>query len=169
MMNARFYFALLIVSSFWACGGDSVMTPESPAFERGLHEVGNLSKPRYWHAATLLQDGKVLIAGGYAELPVVLEGPPPPNTDIPQPKRLISAEIFDPETGTSTPTGDLAASRSEDHGILLPDGRVLIIPGSHNLPIERYDAHSGRFNPWQSCLGELGFRLPPCCPAGRSF
>ncbi|MDE2889798.1 MAG: hypothetical protein OXR72_16470 [Gemmatimonadota bacterium] len=169
MMNARFYFALLIVSSLWACGGDSVTTPEQPALERGLHEVGNLTRPRYWHAATLLQNGKVLIAGGLEELPVVLEGPPPPNTAIPQPKRLISAEIFDPETGISTPTGDLAASRSEDHGILLPDGRVLIIPGNPNLPIERYDAHSGRFNPVAVLPGRIGILTATLLLDGKVF
>ena len=168
-MTARILFALIIVSSFWACGGDSVTTPEQPTFERGLHEVGNLSKPRYWHAATLLQDGKVLIAGGDAELPVVLEGPPPPNTDIPQPKRLVSAEIFDPKTGISTPTGDLAANRSQDHGILLPDGRVLIIPGKPNLPIERFDAHSGRFNVVAVPPGRFGILTATLLPDGKIF
>ncbi len=145
-MTIRMSFALFVVASLWACGGDSVTTSEPPALERGLHEVGNLSKPRYWHAATLLQDGKVLIAGGYAELLPVLDAPPPPNTDIPRPMRHISAEIFDPETGVSTTTGDLTASRSEDHGILLSDGRVLIMPRHGHLPIEMYDSQSGRFD-----------------------
>ena len=169
MMNARFCFALLIISRFWACGGDSVTTPEPPALERGLHEVGNLTRPRYWHAATLLNDGKVLIAGGLEELPLVLAGPPPPGTPIPQPKRLISAEIFDPETGVSTPTGDLTASRSEDHGVLLPDGRVLIIPKNPNLPIERYDAHSGRFNPVAMLPGRIGILTATPLPSGKVF
>ncbi len=169
MMNARFCFALLIITSLWACGSDSVTTSEPPALERGLHEVGNLTRPRYWHAATLLNDGKVLIAGGLEELPLVLAGPPPPGTPIPQPKRLISAEIFDPETGVSTPTGDLTASRSEDHGVLLPDGRVLIIPKNPNLPIERYDAHSGRFNPVAMLPGRIGILTATPLPSGKVF
>lgn len=168
-MNTRFLFALLFLLGVWACGGDSVTTPEQPALERGLREVGTMTRPRSEHVATLLQDGKVLIAGGLEELPVVLEGPPPPNTDIPQPKRLISAEIFDPETGISTPTGDLAASRSEDHGILLPDGRVLIIPGNPGLPIERYDAHSGRFNPVAILPGRVGILTATLLPNGKVF
>jgi len=168
-MTSRIVIALFIVSSLWACGGDSVTTPEPPALERGLHEVGNMTRPRSEHAATLLPNGRVLIVGGLEELPVVLDGPPPPNTDIPQPKRLISAEIFDPETGISTQTGDLAVSRSEDHGILLPDGRVLIIPRSHNLPIERYDAHSGRFSVVAVSPGRFGMRTATLLPSGTVF
>ena len=168
-MTSRIVTASFVISTLWACGSDSVTTSAPPALERGLHEVGNLSKPRYWHAATLLQDGKVLIAGGLEELPVVLEGPPPPDTPIPQPKRLISAEVFDPETGTSTPTGDLAASRSRDHGILLPDGRVLVIPRNPNLPIERYDAHSGRFNPVAIVPGRVGILTATLLPSGKVF
>lgn len=168
-MTTRILFALFVVTSLWACGSDTVTTSEPPALERGLHEVGNLSKPRYWHAATLLQNGKVLIAGGLEEMPVVLDGPPSPDTPIPQPKRLISAEIFDPETGVSTPTGNMAASRSRDHGILLPDGRVLIIPGIPNLPIERYDAHSGRFNPVAVSPGRVGILTATLLPSGKVF
>ena len=168
-MTTRILIALFVVTSLWACGSDSVTTSEPPALERGLHEVGNLTRPRYWHAATLLNDGKVLIAGGLEELPLVLAGPPPPGTPIPQPKRLISAEIFDPETGVSTPTGDLTASRSEDHGVLLPDGRVLIIPKNPNLPIERYDAHSGRFNPVAMLPGRIGILTATPLPSGKVF
>ena len=169
-MTARIGMSLFIVWSFWACGGgDPVTPPEQLTFERGLHEVGKMTRPRSAHVATLLQNGKVLIVGGHQELHVVLEGPPPPNTDVPQPTRLISAEIFDPETGISTQTGDLAVSRSEDHGILLPDGRVLIIPGNPNLPIERYDVHSGRFSVVAVLPGRVGIRTATLLPDGKVF
>ena len=149
MMHARFYFALLIVSSLWACGSDSVTTSPPPTLERGLHEVGAMTRPRFEHAATLLQSGKVLIAGGNAEMP-------PSEPGVPfRPSGLVSAEVFDPETGVSTPTGDLTASRWDDHGILLPEGRVLMISRFLRLPIEMYDPHSGRFDsavnaPWSN-------------------
>ncbi|MDE3258755.1 MAG: hypothetical protein OYM47_13040 [Gemmatimonadota bacterium] len=168
-MTARILFALFIVSSFWACGSDSVTTSAPPALERGLHEVGNLSKPRYWHAATLLQDGKVLIAGGYAELLPVLDAPPPPNTAIPRPERHVSAELFDPVTGTTTPTGDMTVSRSGDHGIMLADGRVIIIPGSARLPIEMYDPESGRFDFVANVPGDVGIRTATLLPNGEVF
>ena len=57
--------ALFVVTSLWACGGDSVTTPEPPALERGLHEVGNMTRPRYLSMSRhYLQNGKVLIVGG---------------------------------------------------------------------------------------------------------
>ena len=142
-MTARIVIMLFVVTSFCACGSDSVMMPD---LERGLLEVGNLTRPRNLHVASLLQNGKVLIAGGNAVLPPAGEG-------VWEFDGLVSAEIFDPETGVSTPTGDLTASRSKDHGILLPDGRVLIISRDYKLPVEMYDTHSGRFDsvanaPW---------------------
>ncbi len=145
-MTARILFALFVVTSLWACGSDSVTAPD---LERGLHEVGKLTKPRSEHVAMLLQNGKVLIAGGNAEMPPIEVGVPF------MPDGLVSAEIFDPETGVSTPTGDLTASRWDDHGILLSDGRVLIISRWLNLPIEKYNPHSGRFDsaanaPWSN-------------------
>ena len=148
-MTTRFSFAFLILSSLWACGSDPVTTPEQPTHERGLHEVGSMTRPRYEHATTLLQSGKVLIVGGNAEMP-------PTEPGVPfRPNGLVSAEVFDPETGVSTPTGNMTASRWDDHGILLPDGRALIVSGILNIPIEKYDPHSGRFDsaadaPWSS-------------------
>ena len=143
-MTARILLALSIVSTFWACGGDSVTTPEPPALERGLQEVGNLTRPRYQHVATLLPDGKVLIAGGYKEGRTNF-------TDVSN--RHISAEIFDPVTGISSPTGNMTVGRNTDHGVLLSDGRILIMPRYHDFPIEVYDPHSARFTalakiPW---------------------
>ena len=146
-MTARIAIALLIVSSFCACGSDSVTTPEPPALERGLHEVGKMTQPRYQHVATLLQNGKVLIAGGYAEPPTKVEDPSPGGTVIYRPAGvLITAEIFDPETGTSSPTGSMTVSRYADNGILLPDGRVLIMPRYGHIPIEMYNPDSGIFD-----------------------
>ena len=65
------------------------------------------------HTATLLPNGKVLVAGGENE----------------QDDALSSAEIYDPASGKWTETGPLNAARSGHIAKLLPDGRV-----SRSLP-----------------------------------
>ena len=62
--------------------------------------------------ATLLSDGKVLIAGG--------------DTDVGNP---ATAELFDPITGEFSLLGSLSADRSGHSATLLADGSVLIAGG----------------------------------------
>jgi N-acetylneuraminic acid mutarotase len=95
-------------------------------------ETGNLNTGRWAHTATLLPDGKVLVAGGYN---FAATGP------------LASAELFDPATGTWSTTGSLAVQHSDHTATLLPDGQVLVA-GGYNIdgPLasaELYDPASG--------------------------
>ena len=169
-MATRILFALFVVTSVWACGSDSVTMSAPPALERGLHEVGNLSKPRYWHAATLLPNGKVLIAGGLAEPPEEVPDPSPGGTVKWTPSGpLASAEVFDPETGISSPTGDMTVRRYNDNGFLLPDGRVLIMPGNGILPIEMYDPRSGRFVAAAGMPSNVNITTATLLPSGEVF
>ena len=76
--------------------------------------TGSLITPRWGHTATLLNNGKVLIAGGQAN-------PPPPPTGTPPSPPLASAELYDPSTGTFVQAGEAL----EIYGAGLIDGSVI--------------------------------------------
>jgi N-acetylneuraminic acid mutarotase len=74
--------------------------------------TGEMTQPRSQHSATVLLDGRVLVAGGFSEDAYV-----------------NSAELYDPATGTWTRTGDMTAARGRHTATVLPDGRVLVVGG----------------------------------------
>ncbi len=83
-------------------------------------ETGSLNEARYYHSATLLTTGLVLVAGGI--------GPVPGATGALS--ELNSAELYNPSTGTFTKTGNLNTAREQHSATLLNTGSVLITGGS---------------------------------------
>ena len=109
-----------------ACSGDSVFDVTrktllyDPQSERFLSNPDMITA-RSDVTATLLADGKVLIAGG--------EGASKRPGEIPG-ADLATAELYDPSTGKFSRTGDMNGPRAGHQAILLDDGRVLIVGGS---------------------------------------
>ena len=100
----------------------------------GFHPAGDMTIGRTGHTATLLKNGKLLIAGGWTGRYNVRR----------------SAELYDPSTGVFTPTGDMVIERAGNTAALLRDGRVLIAGGedrSENAlaSAELYDPATGKF------------------------
>src|SRR5437868_6761611 len=90
--------------------------------------TGNLATARANHTATLLPNGKVLVAGGAG----------------------TSAELYNPASGTWSPTGSLVTARGFHTATLLPNGKVLVAGGLGDellASAELYDPASGTWTP----------------------
>jgi Ca2+-binding RTX toxin-like protein len=118
------------------------LAPRAVAAESGAFTpTGSMSDARSGAAAAPLPDGRALVAGGTA-------GDLPHNS-----YDLRSAEIFDPDTGSFSPTGSMTVPRSGAVAAPLPDGRVLIAGGSYCVrstfgpPQCQYYSSAEVFNP----------------------
>ncbi len=142
--------------------------------------TGSLATGRYWHTATLLPSGEVLVAGGiFASSNAELYDPVSGTwvttdslgtgrynhtaTLLPSGRVLVSggynagylssAELYDPASRSWSSTGSLGTARAEHTATLLPNGKVLVAGGYLYLTsAELYDPASGS---WTS-TGSLG-------------
>ncbi len=113
-------------------------------------ETGRMHVARYGSVASLLADGRVLVAGGVDSAKGYLGA-------------LASAELYDPTSGTWTETGSMTRWRIYSKAISLADGRVLVLGGhisgqdtsSQRIPAggggetkgaETYDPESGTWS-----------------------
>jgi large repetitive protein len=92
--------------------------------------TGAMATGRELHTATLLPNGKVLVAGGSA-----------------YPSQFSSAELYDPATGMWTATGTMLNVRYGHTATLLPNGKVLVAGyGSYYSNAELYDPATGSWS-----------------------
>jgi hypothetical protein len=94
----------------------------------------SMNTARYDHTATILLDGRVLVAGGR---PVM--GRPTRDT-----------EIYDPSNGTWSPVAQMKEVRQGHTATRLLDGRVLVVGGSRGAGMyasaEIYDPITDTWN-----------------------
>jgi len=104
-----------------------------------LSPLQAMHEARASHTATLLPDGRVLIAGGFKKGP-----------DGSSQLYFRSAELFDPSTRTFTETGRMGHSRCGHTATLLKNGKALIAGGFGDEGMlhdaELYDPRSGTFS-----------------------
>jgi hypothetical protein len=81
---------------------------------------------RAHHTATLLANGEVLVVGGDA---IPLDGL---SSGAQRNQLGATAELYDPSTGSWTPTGSMSKPRHYHTATALADGRVLVVGGSWN-------------------------------------
>ncbi len=103
-------------------------------------ETGSMQTARQRHTATLLSGGKVLITGGAKN-----------QTDA---TGLAEAELYDPQTGQFTLTGNINVPRAGQSATLLADGDVIVAGGTGTAG---RDANAELYLPANGAFAKTGF------------
>lgn len=121
-------FPITVVTQDSAGQNSAPFNFDLQVFVHGFTPTGSMSMPRALHTAALLNDGRVLIAGGTDEMG---------NTSQ-------TGEIYDPTSGTFTATGNMNTARSNHTATTLPSG-IVLITGGGSATAELFDPKSGTF------------------------
>lgn len=97
-----------------------------------FNKTGSMNTARMGHSATVLANGKVLVAGGWN------------GSDL-SPIVFASAELYDPVRGKWSFTGSMTVARTGQSAVLLQNGEVLVAGGDGNTPstAELYNPATG--------------------------
>ncbi len=106
---------VLVTGGFLCCYVDRSSAEIYDPSSNSWTLVANMSTTRIRHTATLLRDGRVLITGG--------------ESSAPGGSVVATAEIYEPDTRTFVPTGNMSVPRVHHTATRLDDGRVLITGG----------------------------------------
>ncbi len=138
MTSPRAYHTAILLPSgkVLLAGGEGNTVPNPTLASADLYDpsagtctaTGSMTVARAYHTATLLNNGKVLVAGGSAS----------------QVGTLASADLYDPGAGIFTATGSMTVARSQHTATLLSNGKVLIAGGGV-ASTELYDPSTGTF------------------------
>jgi len=145
-----------LVGTVSGCAAYVTGVNEDRAADVGLGSVSrirNMSTGRAAHTATLLPDGRVLVAGGFTG------GNP-----------FSSAEFFDPATEAFKAAGNMSVARAGHTATLLSNGKVLIAGGyngSYLASAELYDPATNSFTPASAMTAARGGHVATLLQNGK--
>jgi N-acetylneuraminic acid mutarotase len=118
-----------------------------------VSSIRNMNTRRAAHTATLLPDGKVLVAGGFDD-----------GTSS------ASTEIFDSAKQLFTTAANMSVARSGHTGTLLSNGKVLIAGGyngNYLATAELYDPATNTFTPTHAMTSARSGHVATVLPNGK--
>lgn len=127
----------VLVTGGKSYNGGGVFTASAELYDPAANKWGNVASmatARYDHSATLLGNGKVLIAGG--------------SDSSGQP--IKSAELYDPVSNSWTNVGDMATTRANHSATLLPNGKVLVAGGFNTGTVANAELFDPATNTWSA-------------------
>ncbi|HTO95309.1 MAG TPA: kelch repeat-containing protein [Bacteroidota bacterium] len=146
-ITAQLILMLLLTAA--GRGADAGAVP--PGSAPLIKPFGTMNEPRASHTATMLQDGRILIAGGFHR-----------SRGGEDESYSSTAEIYDPRTGRFSLTGDMSYQRGGHTATLLTGGLVLVAGGWNLMgalsSAELYDPSSGKF----TTIGSMTMRRGGC-------
>ncbi|HJS94950.1 MAG TPA: kelch repeat-containing protein, partial [Solirubrobacteraceae bacterium] len=99
-----------------------------------------MGEVRAAETATLLPDGKVLVAGGVGSNGAA----------------LATAEVYDPVTNRWSSAGSMNTPRESDTATLLPDGKVLVVGGLNgSAPLQSAELYDPASSSWSAAASPL--------------
>src|ERR1700756_467153 len=143
--------------------GIFLICAQFPSFSRRvantLSPTGSMRNPRASHTASLLHDGSVLIAGGFAGSGF-------------ESRPYVSTELFDPASGAFHLGPDMSVPRSGHAAVTLKDNRILLVGGWSGASgvtnsAEIYDPATQRFSPVGSMAVARGECTATLLPDGK--
>jgi hypothetical protein len=128
-----------------------------PAAGTFMPTSSSMTSVRWFHTATLLTNGKVLLAGGRSNF----------SSNV----HSATAELFDPFTNTFAATGSMTNGRDFHTATLLPSGDVMVAGGNSFFSIssvELYTPTSGTFTGAASLSTPRHFHTASLLPDGKA-
>jgi N-acetylneuraminic acid mutarotase len=124
-----------VTNAFSLTATQSFSVTGLPACATGWTSAGSMASARTEHSATLLNNGRVLVSGGYSGSVY-----------------LSTAEVYDPASSTWSTTGSMASLRYYHTATLLPDGKVLVAGGynSSSGPLAGAEVHDPASGTWSA-------------------
>jgi hypothetical protein len=134
MTRSRLFLVALATITFVIAAAAFHMAVPALSSVGSVAPTASMVSPRSGQTATLLPDGKVLIAGGMRR-----------NQDF-----YKSAELYDPATGKFLETGEMSQRRVGHIAVLLRSGKVLVAGGwigqGGTDSAESYDPATAKFS-----------------------